>query len=144
MIKLLVNIEGKIINFVKPYSGNIAFYVADKNNNSHYCFTIKKISLGEISDHVNIIGEKSRSDKIRIDYLENITKNQIVAITRSPSKRLNQFITNNKKLGVVQNIPQVDNNQKEPEDNRVANYCSDCGQKLSPEMKYCAYCGNEV
>lgn len=91
MINLIVNLEGTIQDFTKSYSGNSAFYILDKNNRSHYCFIPNKIRIGEVSDKIYIVGEKSQSDKIRIVYAENLTNNQTYDLTSKPSNSIHSL-----------------------------------------------------
>ena len=67
-------LRGKVREFTKSYSGNLAFTLEDSQNNLHYCFSTKKGSLVSSSDDVIIFGTYISGNKVRINYLINQKK----------------------------------------------------------------------
>ncbi|MBY9007272.1 MAG: zinc ribbon domain-containing protein [Candidatus Lokiarchaeota archaeon] len=145
VIRILLNVCGTIKIFPKNYSGNIAFEVKDKDNYLHYCFLTKRKYIGDISDEVNIIGMSTRGKKIRVIFLENITKGQVLYMSRSTNKKLIEFIEMYRQLDDQGNLLNI---QESPEDNtekgQIQNFCGECGSKLTTEMKFCSYCGDKI
>jgi hypothetical protein len=72
----IIKLEGTIKQLTKSESGNYSFLLEDDNDNIHYCFALRKKPIGVPSDRVELIGIKTKSDKVRIEYLKNISKNE--------------------------------------------------------------------
>jgi len=68
-------LRGKVREFTKSYSGNLAFTLEDSQNNLHYCFSTKKSSLLNSSDDFILFGSYTSGNKVRINYIINQTKN---------------------------------------------------------------------
>ncbi|MBN1214734.1 MAG: zinc ribbon domain-containing protein [Candidatus Lokiarchaeota archaeon] len=149
MIKILTNIVGKISYFPKNYSGNIAFQVLDQYGQDHYCFLTRRAPVGNLSDELNIIGTITRANKIRVHYLENITKRKTLFISTTSNRNLSEFIQLHRQLDSNGNllVPQEAIQVKQNEDNKEEqkpSFCSECGSKLTTEMKFCSFCGNKI
>ncbi|MBY9007270.1 MAG: zinc-ribbon domain-containing protein [Candidatus Lokiarchaeota archaeon] len=59
--------------------------MVDKNNISYYCFTAKNIRIGDVSDNIKIIGKKLKTDKVKVEFVENLTQNRIYNFSRKKS-----------------------------------------------------------
>ncbi|MBY8982877.1 MAG: hypothetical protein KGD57_08005 [Candidatus Lokiarchaeota archaeon] len=69
----IIKVQGKIRGYANLKK--TAIYVKDDHEQIYSCYTSKKINLGMPSDNVIIIGEELNNNKIRINYIENITLN---------------------------------------------------------------------
>jgi len=68
-------LEGKIKQFVKSESGNLAFMLEDNQGNVHYCFSAGKKPILNLSDKIVLIGSYLSGNKFKISFVLNKTKN---------------------------------------------------------------------
>ena len=68
-------LEGRIKQFVKSESGNLAFMLEDNQGNVHYCFSAGKKPLLNSSDNLVLIGSYLSGSKFRVSFVLNKTKN---------------------------------------------------------------------
>jgi len=68
-------LEGRIKQFVKSESNNLAFMLEDNQGNVHYCFSAGKKPILNSSDHLVLIGSYLSGSKFRISFILNKTKN---------------------------------------------------------------------
>ncbi len=68
-------LEGIVKSFTKSYSGNLSFMLEDSQNNLHYCFSTKKRPALSPSDKIVVIGSTTSGNKVRINYLINLSRN---------------------------------------------------------------------
>ncbi len=68
-------LEGRIKQFVKSESGNLAFMLEDNQGNVHYCFSAGKKPILNSSDNLVLIGSYISGNKFRISFILNKTKN---------------------------------------------------------------------
>ena len=68
-------LEGKVKEFARSEAGNLAFMLEESGGNIHYCFSpVKKALLG-ISDDIVVYGSYHGTNKVRVDYILNKTRN---------------------------------------------------------------------
>jgi len=75
MSEQTIVIEGRVEQFVKAQSGNIAFMLNDTQRNLRYCFTTGRKPLLNVLDEVIVIGSVISGNKVRANYIINKTKN---------------------------------------------------------------------
>ncbi|TKJ22927.1 MAG: hypothetical protein CEE42_12455 [Promethearchaeota archaeon Loki_b31] len=68
-------LEGRVKQFVRSESGNLAFMLEDNQGNVHYCFSAGKKPILNPSDNLVLIGSFLSGSKFRISFLLNKTKN---------------------------------------------------------------------
>lgn len=68
-------LEGRVKQFVKSESGNLAFMLEDNQGNVHYCFSTGKKPILNSSDNLILIGSYLSGNKFRISFILNKTKN---------------------------------------------------------------------
>jgi len=68
-------LEGRVKQFVKSESGNLAFMLEDNQGNVHYCFSAGKKPILNSSDNLVLIGSYLSGNKFRISFVLNKTKN---------------------------------------------------------------------
>ena len=68
-------LEGRVKQFVKSESGNLAFMLEDNQGNVHYCFSAGKKPILNSSDNLILIGSYLSGNKFRISFILNKTKN---------------------------------------------------------------------
>ena len=68
-------LEGRVKQFVKSESGNLAFMLEDNQGNMHYCFSAGKKPILNPSDNLVLIGSYLSDSKFRISFILNKTKN---------------------------------------------------------------------
>jgi len=68
-------LEGRIKQFVKSESNNLAFMLEDNQGNVHYCFSAGKKPILNSSDHLVLIGSYLSGSKFRISFILNKTQN---------------------------------------------------------------------
>ncbi len=68
-------LEGRVKQFVKSESGNLAFMLEDNQGNVHYCFSAGKKPVLNSSDNLVLIGSYLSGSKFRISFILNRTKN---------------------------------------------------------------------
>jgi len=84
----IIRLEGTIKELTKSESGNFAFLLVDDQDNIHYCYVVKKKPIGVPSDRVDLIGVRTKSDKIRIEYLKNYSKNETFNLSEKSFNKL--------------------------------------------------------
>ncbi|MFX0058412.1 MAG: zinc-ribbon domain-containing protein [Candidatus Heimdallarchaeota archaeon] len=75
MSEQFIVLKGKVKEFTRSESGNLAFMFEDKNGDIRYCFSPTKKPFINISDELVIIGSLISGAKVRINYIINNTKN---------------------------------------------------------------------
>ena len=68
-------LEGRVKQFVKSESNNLAFMLEDNQGNVHYCFSAGKKPILNSSDSLVLIGSYLSGNKFRISFVLNKTKN---------------------------------------------------------------------
>jgi membrane protein insertase Oxa1/YidC/SpoIIIJ len=68
-------LEGRIKQFVKSESNNLAFMLEDNQGNVHYCFSAGKKPILNSSDNLVLIGSYLSGSKFRISFILNKSKN---------------------------------------------------------------------
>ena len=68
-------LEGRVKQFVKSESGNLAFMLEDNQGNVHYCFSAGKKPILNSSDNLILIGSYLSGNKFRISFVLNKTNN---------------------------------------------------------------------
>lgn len=68
-------LEGRVKQFVKSESGNLAFMLEDNQGNVHYCFSAGKKPILNSSDNLVLIGSYLSGNKFSISFVLNKTKN---------------------------------------------------------------------
>ena len=62
-------LEGRVKQFVKSESGNLAFMLEDNQGNVHYCFSAGKKPMLNSSDNLVLIGSYLSGNKFSIKGL---------------------------------------------------------------------------
>ena len=68
-------LEGKIKQFVKSESGNLAFMLENNQGSMHYCFSAGLKPRFNSSDHLVLFGSYRSSNKFSVNFILNKTNN---------------------------------------------------------------------
>ena len=68
-------LEGRVKQFIKSESGNLAFMLEDNQGNMNYCFSTVKKPIINSSDHLVLFGSYLSASKFRVSFILNKTKN---------------------------------------------------------------------
>ncbi|MFW9937182.1 MAG: zinc-ribbon domain-containing protein [Candidatus Thorarchaeota archaeon] len=74
MSEQFIVLRGRVKEFTRSESGNLAFMLEDKNGDIRYCFSPTKKPYINISDELIIIGSLISGAKVRINYIINKTR----------------------------------------------------------------------
>jgi len=68
-------LEGRVKQFVKSESGNLAFMLEDNQGNVQYCFSAGNKPMLSSSDNLVLFGSYLSGNKFRVSFVLNKTKN---------------------------------------------------------------------
>ena len=83
MSEQFIVLKGRVKEFTRSESGNLAFMFEDKNGDIRYCFSPTKKPFINISDELIIIGSLISGAKVRINYIINKTRNSEESLIES-------------------------------------------------------------